>query len=210
VPFVIDIHNGRPEPIWRALKSNGVTGVFLKATEGATYRDKTSEMRAVRARQAGLRVGFYHFARPSGGDAALEAMNFCDWVKEAGGIQRRDFRPVLDLEQTNIPYGHLASWAREFNYITKAQLGIGPLFYSYSYFISKLKLGKPLGYGLWLANYGPNDGKKRPCSAPDPWKRVALHQFTSVGKIGSYTGDVSYYSPGRVRGLLAHPVTGLV
>ena len=95
MPLVVDLHNGRSEPFWAALKKSGVTGTYLKATEGATYQDKTSAARAKRARAAGLRVGYYHFGRPSGGDAAAEAHNFCQWVKDAGGIQRRDFKPAL-------------------------------------------------------------------------------------------------------------------
>ena len=84
------------------------------------------------------------------------------------------------------------------------------MFYSSSDFIRQMGLEEPLGYGLWLANYYRNDGTRYSYKTPYPWKRAVLHQYTSQGKVGSYRGDVNYYSPGRVRGLLAHPVTGLV
>jgi lysozyme len=44
-------------------KASGIDGVWIKATEGHTWVSPTLRSQVEAARAAGLRVGFYHFAR---------------------------------------------------------------------------------------------------------------------------------------------------
>lgn len=57
----ISAHNGDVD--FSAMAADGVTFVFLKATEGASWRDSRFETNYAAAEQAGLRVGAYHFFR---------------------------------------------------------------------------------------------------------------------------------------------------
>ena len=209
--LVVDLSSNNPKPNFRTLKNSGVEGVILKISEGASYNaswDVYSDWSA-EARSAGLRVGAYHYAKPSGGDARAEALNFSKSLKRAGGIKRRDFRPALDLEESNIVYSQLYNWARTFNQTVREQGLPTPLFYSYPYFISHMNAPKPIGNGLWLASYGRNDGKRYAYKVPHPWQKVHLHQYTSRGRLaGVYPLDINYIE--SLRAILAHPIIGLV
>jgi lysozyme len=209
--LVVDLSSNNKRPDFKAYKKHGVEGVILKATEGAGYNsswDIYSDW-APAARAAGLRVGAYHYAKPSGGDARLEARNFAETIRRAGGVKRRDFRPALDLEETAIAHTSLDSWVHEFNDAIRDRGLPNPMFYSYPYFIGMMHAARPLGNGLWLASYGSNNGQRHPYQVPYPWKKVHMHQYTSRGSIaGQYPLDLNYIV--SLRAILAHPITGLV
>ena len=98
----------------------------------------------------------------------------------------------------------LTPWSRNWNQAVLAGLGSGPLFYSYPYFIRYVPPRIPIGYGLWLASCGPNDGKRHPYVVPAPWKRAVMHQYTSRGRIGGiYPLDLNYAA--KLEPLLAFP-----
>lgn len=208
--LILDISNNNPEPSFAALKREGVVGIWHKVTEGASFRDKYWAGRSKRARAAGLRVGGYHFAKPTNGhgDPEVEAVTF---VQALGEIQRRDLRPVLDFEDNSASMGasQLERWARTFSRTFHDKAGIYPLFYSYPYFIKTMNLFQPIGSGLWLASYGKNDGKLYDTYPPYPWKRIAAHQYTSNGHVAGY-GPVDMSTADRITSVLAHPVKGLL
>jgi GH25 family lysozyme M1 (1,4-beta-N-acetylmuramidase) len=62
----------------------------------------------------------------------------------------------------------------------------------------------PIGSGLWLASYGPNDGKRHRYVVPAPWRVAVLHQYTSRGRIGGiYPLDLNYAA--KLQPLFAFP-----
>ena len=95
--LVVDLSSNNRAPDWHALKRAGVGGVWLKATEGLTWRDPDFHQWRVAANSVGLHVGAYHFARPDMHpyEAVAEAKNFVSAVKTVGVT---DLRPVLDFE----------------------------------------------------------------------------------------------------------------
>lgn len=211
----IDLSSHNEPPDFRALKAHGVGGVWIKATEGVTYTNPSYLAWVRRANEAGVRVGAYHYARPDNNTAAAEAAHFCTEIGKPG---RRDLRPVLDYEElvgtgANGSFTHAdalraETWIRDFNGRVKSTLGVGPLFYSYPDLIRQLALPSPVGWGLWLASYGSNDGKEHPYVTPPPWQKIAAHQYTSKGWIGSY-GPVDLSSTFGLA-VYAHPLLGLV
>lgn len=186
---LIDLSNNNTVYSFGLVKAAGIKGMWHKATEGATFTDKKYKERMASARKAGLLVGAYHFASPTGGDAVAEADHFSQVV---GTVRPGDLLPVLDMEQNpgNLKPSVLEQWCRDFNQRVKKNIGVLPLFYSYPYFIDKLNASRPIGRGLWLASYGPNDGKIHPYTIPAPWKRVRCHQYTSNGKVKGVLGRV--------------------
>jgi lysozyme len=205
---------------WKRVKHAGFAGVFVKATEGAGYVNPSFRAQASGARAAGLRVGFYHFARPDTPHGApFEAAQFA--AATARHRTRADLRPVLDFERwaANLPFAvpgpdftaqGLVGWARQWMQEVKSRTGDGPMFYSGLAFIERLAPTKPIGYGLWLAAYGSNDGTEHPYRVPKPWKRAVLHQFTSQGRVPGVPGKVDVSRGRSLRPLLAHPIAGLV
>lgn len=221
--LVLDLSNNNAEPTWHVLKDwrktvNGrtytVEGVLLKASEGATFTDPVFQNWSKRARAAGLRVGGYHFAQPGGGDALAEARWF---ASRLGKIQRRDFRPALDLEANpgNLSWSGLVNWSRQFNQEVQRLTGTLPIFYASAFWLRQMDANTPVGAALWLAHWS-NDGMPFNPPIPSPWKKAPLHQFTSEATGRSPLHPLGV--PGRVdinqinnfRPLLAHPVTGLV
>lgn len=200
---VLDLSNNNPNPNFQTLKKNGVTGVMLKVSEGATFVDPVFKNWSARARKQGLRVGGYHFAQPNGGDPVAEARHF---AKKLGEIQLNDFRPALDLEQNpgSLSWSQLVAWSRAFNQeffkITKTL----PMFYASKGWIQSMKADVPIGAALWLAHWS-NDGKPFKPTAPFPWKHVHLHQYTSDGHVPGIAGRVDKNQVLKLRPLLAHP-----
>jgi lysozyme len=209
---LIDLSNHNAVQDFKAIRASGVEGVFLKITEGATFPDVRYGPWSVAARAAGLRVGAYHYAYPTGNDAVAEAQWFARVLKIHGGIGARDLRPVLDFEVNPSRMGGsaLVEWARDWNQEVFRLTGTLPLFYSYPYFIQSLHADVPIGAGLWLASYGPNDGEEHAISIPAPWKKAVAHQFTSKGHVPGVVGNVDISSAAKLRPLLAHPVKSVV
>lgn len=204
--LVVDLSNNNAQPDFRALKRSGVDAVWLKATEGAFFTDPDFQRWRKQANAAGLRVGAYHFARPDKNpySAVADAGAFS---RAVATIDRTDLRPVLDYERTTGVGGDDA-WIREFNKIVVNRLKVGPLFYTYPGFVPGLRLRGTVGWGLWLASYGRDDGKEYPFQVPAPWKKAVAHQFTSNARMSGCSGPVDLTRVFNRAAVLAHPVTG--
>jgi lysozyme len=211
--LIVDLSNNNGPGIdFARLRDEGhVTGVYLKASEGAHFVDPYGVDFATRARKAGLRVGSYHFARPDQqiGDAGatVEADHFVACLKKIG-VADADFRPCLDFETAG---PGLEQWARTFCARVKATgpLALVPLLYSYPWFLGQVNAKTPIGAALWLASYGRNDGKEYPYKIPAPWKNVHLHQFTSEARLPGVSGNCDLsIAPKGLTALLARPKAG--
>lgn len=207
---LLDLSNNNPSPDFRAVKTGGAFGVLMKVSESTTFTDMTWPLRSRAARIAGLHVGGYHFARPHTGSAVSEARYFCNWL---GPVLRRDLCPALDLETNDggLTSRQLLEWVRDFQRTVREKTGVQCLLYSYSAFITEQHWTTTpgTGAGLWLANYGPNDGHDHGAQAPAPWKRLVAHQFTSVGTWPGVTGHVDLSHACTRRAVLAHGLRGL-
>lgn len=183
-----------------------IYGAYIKVTEGATYVDPRFDRKARAARNAGLKVGLYHFARPDNNAPSDEVHNLLQ--HGSAFIGKGFLQPVLDFEhpasaRSHTPGGALGhmghpnpvAWARDFCRRFHDKTGIWPVFYSYPNFIEEyLNPSYPIGGGLWLASYGANDGKRHKFTVPKPWKEAKLHQYTSNGSVNGISGhvDLSY------------------
>jgi GH25 family lysozyme M1 (1,4-beta-N-acetylmuramidase) len=160
----------------RAARAEGVQWWYLKATEGTGYVDPTYTKRLRQARQAGLPVGAYHFARPDRGDAVDEARHFLDTVD----IRDGDMLPMLDLESSEgLTRAELTLWAGTWVRAVSRQLaGRGltgrPIIYT------PFNLDKGFGCYCWVARY--SDDFRAPV-VPQPWQRAVIWQHSN-GRYG--------------------------
>ena len=72
------------------------------------------------------------------------------------------------------------------------RIGQPPILYTYSSFWVA-SAGNAPGferYPLWLANYGKDDGKVYPVRTVGSWPSVAIHQYTSKGRIEGWPDPV--------------------
>lgn len=88
----VSSHNGTID--WRMVKQTGkVEFVYVKASEGATYRDALFARNVERAQAVGLPVGAYHFFRKNR-EGKAQAENFM----KAVGKHKIDLPWVIDIE----------------------------------------------------------------------------------------------------------------
>lgn len=92
-------HNGKIN--FKAVKEAGYSFVILKASEGTSFIDKSFRDNIILAREAGLKVGVYHFFRFDC-DGRLQANHFLNTIR---GYEF-DFPLVLDIEESGNPSGH--------------------------------------------------------------------------------------------------------
>ena len=72
------------------------------------------------------------------------------------------------------------------------RIGQPPILYTYSSFWTSI-VGNAPGferYPLWLANYGKDDGKVYPVRTVGSWPSIAIHQYTSKGRIAGWDNPV--------------------
>ena len=194
-------HNGTVD--FAALKASGVAGVIFKVSEGIGWEDTTAagynwRTAVAKARAAGLKVGFYHFARPGAqNDPKIEA----DWfIRCIQPIFQPGDGVVLDWE-SNAAGENLRNvgWAKVWLDAVCARLSIparDAWFYTYT---AILHNGADWGlinrtYPLWHAEYGANEEQNWGPAAgrtrtPIDWPAgVAGWQYTSKGLITGTRG----------------------
>lgn len=171
----LDISHHQGLVSWREA-AKGHRFVFLKCTEGLTFKDKRYDYNRYEAREAGLYVGAYHYATPSV-SAVAQADRF---VALAGDV---DLPHVLDLESG---IGNQDRWALDFLHRVEDLTGRTPIFYSYAPHIkAHLSSSELARFPLWLAAY-----RVTPPTTPRPWKQWLFWQHTSSGSVAGIKGRV--------------------
>lgn len=178
---------------WAKVKKAGYDFVYIKATEALTGKDAYYKKNIAEARNAGLLVGSYHFARAN--DAIKEADFFLSVV---GAMQTHDFL-VLDWE---IEYKDPDGWCRTFLDRCFEKTGVRPLLYTNEDRVMRIKWDKVVAgnYGLIAAKYGDNDAvlEENEIARSDEFPFVVIQQFTSnmavpgiVGRVDANIGNLT-------------------
>ena len=170
--------------------------VICKATEGNGYTDEMCDTFYQKAKSLGKKLGVYHFARPDlGNSAEAEA----DWfVKETLGYHKEAML-ILDWESGNLKD---TTWARKWLDRVYSKTGVRPVIYMSASVMRSADWGDVVAgdYGLWVANYGTNDGTAQESVFNNYplkyWDFYALWQYTSKGRLNGYSGnlDLNYFS----------------
>lgn len=186
---MIDLsNNNRGTEDFATVYKHGTRRVYLKLTEGPYFHDLTFSARAKAAHKAGLKVGAYHFARPSSHTPQEEAAFFLSKLPKL--YAGRDMRPALDLEDPlQIPTPATGKWAAEFVSIVRRTSGHQVVIYGYGSYLAACEFPKAIG-PLWLAAYGRNDGVEHPYVVPKPWQAAAAHQYASTARVAGIVGEV--------------------
>lgn len=186
----VDVSSYQPTENWPFVRSAGVERCYVKATEGITVTDPLYFAHMNGARNAGLRVGAYHFWRPND-NAVAQAKWF---LRHAGW--NPDWLPhCLDLEVLSPGQSPrdaqmaIATWLE----VVSQAMGTPCLLYTNP--STWYALGNPVNFAqhpLWLADYG--------VQAPPTiggWADWTGWQFTSTGTIAGIPGDVdvSHWKP---------------
>lgn len=153
--YGIDVSRYQKEIDWNQLleyqdKEYPIRFVFVKATEGQTFRDVKFEDNFRNARRHGLIRGAYHFYTPSVLPGE-QARNFIQCVNLLPG----DLPPVLDVEQRGDKTKDelkqdVKSWLR----IVGEHYGVKPILYaSWKFKETYLRDEELDAYPFWIAHY---------------------------------------------------------
>jgi lysozyme len=183
----VSVHQGVVD--YKKVKESGVDFVWVKATEGEDFIDDRFVRNVKAARDAGLKVGAYHFLRPRArtGGAAAEITDFVAQLKALDLLAPGNLRPVLDVESS--AFGTDA--ARTKNYVSNAitafrqQTGLRPIFYTFPFFMAEWPDGFDERADLWIAHYET----EKPI-IPSPWTKYVAWQWTSSGIVPGVAGKV--------------------
>lgn len=166
--------------------------VIVKATEGVGYTDKYCDKLYQQAKKLGKKLGVYHFARPDLGNSAVEEADY--FIKETKGYHKEAIL-ILDWE----PQGNSIAntgWAKGWLDRVYEKTGVKPLIYMSASVVRAYDWSKVVAgdYGLWIANYGSNNGTAQKGVFNNYplryWSFYALWQYTSKGRLSGYNGNL--------------------
>ncbi|MCO7127832.1 LysM peptidoglycan-binding domain-containing protein [Sporolactobacillus shoreicorticis] len=174
---------GLPLSFYQTLKAGGIDGVVVKVSDGSSYIDPAASVNIANAKQAGMSVNAYHFARlTSVSDAESEARWFDKQLQYVGFDKLKDGIVVADVELKTASKAKLTEYTNAF--ISELhQLGYpevdvysGSSFYQSSLDPSKLSVSDP-----WLARY--NGGAKEPAwynGNRGAWQWSSSYKFAGI------------------------------
>jgi GH25 family lysozyme M1 (1,4-beta-N-acetylmuramidase) len=192
---------------WTRVADSRVKFAFIEASRGSGAdcavkpkrcgADPFYDLNYWSARAAGIRVGAYHRAFPTGNgwrelksDARAEARIFAEQVDE---LFKDDLLPALDFES---PFGgldarQLRSWVHIWLERVRKELGQKPIVYtnvtSWRATGDTTELARA-GTPLWVANWGVDS----PAVPADDWdgRGWSIWQFTNSGSVRGIKGRV--------------------
>jgi GH25 family lysozyme M1 (1,4-beta-N-acetylmuramidase) len=160
-PTGIDVSHWQGQIGWVQVAGAAYDFAFAKATEGTTFTDATYPVNRSGAGAAGMRIGAYHFARPTGSsDAAVAASAIAqaDAFVAFAQPRRGDLLPVLDLEKNGgLSATRLTAWTQAWLGEVFARLGVNPIIYASPSFWKTSAGDTPVfalaGNRLWIAHW---------------------------------------------------------
>ncbi len=195
----LDCSKYQKDITWSIAKSAGIQFAFIKITEGTTgHEDNLYNLKArvLDAQKNGVKVGYYHFARPGNvnvpeDDANEEVGNVLSHI---GFLPKVTLPFVLDIEsysETNIwndKINHMNRFIKTFIQKLNEQ-NVRVILYSYKSFIDTNTTPIFGLQPLWIAAYLNNPEVSLP-AIPNGWSEWKIWQFTEKGQINGYTGDI--------------------
>ena len=154
--------------------------VFLKATEGATHRDKNYLSNMMNAKKYHKKRGSYHFMHLTSSSVEEQVDNFLDYLV----YEKGDLPPVLDIEVTkqaesigiDVTKQKVLKWL----ILVEKKLGIKPIIYTSANFKREyLSSSEFDNYDFWIAHYKNTE--------PD-YKGYKIWQFTDKAIIYNQNG----------------------
>lgn len=209
-------HNGKVD--WPKLAASSVKFVYIKASQGAKFRDPKFDSNWRASSEAGLARGAYHFLSASA-DGAEQARSYLALVAKSGGFAENDLTPVLDLEWdfdkvgadkvdrwSQMSPAQIVQTVKAWLDTVQAATGRRPMIYTTASWWSERMAGTMLlkDYSHWIADYrlssinagAPKSIKKHP---------FLVWQFTDVGGIDGAGGK---FDVNRLKGTSLGALSG--
>lgn len=177
----IDVSHYQNDVFWQAVgEETNMAYVYLKASEGCDRVDALYERNIELAHLHGLKVGSYHFFRPTV-ELKLQLENF----KSQCLPGEQDLIPMLDVETMgNLSTEAFCDSLTKFLVMMEDTYHQKPIVYTYRNFYNKHLVGKLDNYQLWIAMYAD----EQPILADN--RDYTMWQYTCRGRIPGIKGEV--------------------
>lgn len=184
----IDVSNNDGSIDFSKVANDGVEYVYLKATEGQSFKDNTMEVFYNDCKSNNIKLGAYHFLVGTS-TPEDQAQNFYTKIKDYDW----DLVPMMDIE-TNFDglSDYVVRFINAFKQLSPLQLGI----YSYTSFIDYISdIAEAIkDFPFWEANYGVSE-----CNLPSNFFTTRIgHQYSETGTISGINCncDVNSFTEG--------------
>ena len=184
---------------WSLAKAAGIEFTYVKLTEGTTgHEDNLYNLKArvLSAMKNGVKVGYYHFARPGNvvepeDDANEEAQNVLGHLAYMPNV-------VLPLALDVESYSSQMIWDDKVDHMNRfiktfiqrmTEHNIPVMMYSYKSFLDTNSSPIFGSHPLWIAAYLNNPEGSLP-AVPNGWTEWKIWQFTEIGQVSGYTGNI--------------------
>ena len=181
--YGIDVshHQGKIE--WEKVKkwkNKKLDFVYIKATEGATYIDKTYKTNIKEAKENDFLVGSYHYFRTTS-SIENQFQNFIKTIDKS----EQDLIPLIDVEEkTNWTNKEFHKNFKAFLNMVENYFGQKPMIYTVNSFYNLNLSGKYKEYHFLIGRYGENAPNMRDKTSWTIW------QFSETGKVEGIPMDV--------------------
>ncbi|KIK63286.1 glycoside hydrolase family 25 protein [Collybiopsis luxurians FD-317 M1] len=184
-PQGIDVSHFQGSIDWSSVAANGISFVFIKATEGTTFLDPDFSANYEGATNAGLIRGGYHFAHPDISSGAVQA-NF--FLAHGGGWSADGITlpGVLDIEYNpdgaecyGLSASGMVSWIEDFSNTYEAATGRFPIIYTTTDWWTTCTGNSAAFAGnnpLYIARYASTIG-----TLPAGWPVATFWQYAESG-----------------------------
>lgn len=173
----IDVSNHQGNIIWKDIDQNLVNFVFIKATEGTTFTDKSFAKNWEESREAGFLRGAYHYFNIES-DGKKQAEHFISVVPKEGNT----LPPVIDIEEVGTEQAKLIVELRQYAREIEKHYGIKPIFYVNKQTYELYIRDNFKDYLIWYAIY----------NADPPIDDWTFWQFSNSGSVNGIEGPVDY------------------
>lgn len=172
----VSSHNGTIN--YEAARRDGVEFVWIKASEGVSFRDKNFHVNHEKSGKAGLKRGAYHFFRFDK-DGVEQALN----ILEAVGDRRLEMGVAIDIESSGNPAGIGDNLIKErlssmVDYLNLR--GLAPTLYCNKKDYYRLMKDSFPGHSLWICALSGDQ-------VASEWN---FWQYTHTGKVKGIRGNV--------------------
>lgn len=179
----IDISHHQGKILWEKLKTENISFVIIKATEGQDYKDPLFVENWSNSKQAGYKTGAYHFYRFCK-DGKSQANNFIETVPN----QPDNLPPAIDLEfggncNAEKSREQIILEVTEFLQLVELHYKKKPMIYATDEFYDAYLVGNFSNYPIWI-----RDIYRRPTL--EDGREWFMWQFANRGHLEGIEGYV--------------------
>ena len=172
----IDVSSWQGEIDFSQVKASGIEVVYIKSSEGFHSVDSYFEQNYTNAKNAGLKVGFYHYVTARSVEDAVKQANF--FVSTISG-KNPDCKLAMDFESFgSLGREEINQIALTFMQTVKNVSGKDVIIYSDEYNANSTFESNLAIYPLWVAQYEVSEPTVR-----EHWSNWAGWQYTDRGEV---------------------------